>query len=239
MELSIKDLKPQEIVIPEINVIVITDKSGLEKMQEAKKNLVKIRTDYTKNFSPVKQAIDGLKKQALDYEKEQIKKIEAIETEVEKSISAWNQEQYRIQQELKRKAEEEARKKAEEIRQIELAKQEEIRKQKEAELAELAKKPIAETIDKIEEIKSQIESAPIIPEIEIQPEKVVLKKDEIKAEEIFLIENESAFIEWAILNNRSLIKIEIRTAETKKWLSKKENQDKQKFQFLRSELKIK
>lgn len=236
MELTIKDFKPQEIIIPEIQIIKIEDKNGLALMQDAKKTLVKTRTEYARNFAPVKQAIDALKKQSLDFEKDQLAKIDSIEKAVEKSIADWNAEQYRIQQELKRQAEEEAKRKAEEIRQIELAKQAEILKQKEAELAELAKKPLAETIDKIEQIKTEIESAPIIPTVEIQPEKVILKKDEIKAEEIFTISNETAFIEWALQNDRSLLKIEIRTAEAKKWLGKKENQ---KFPFLKSELKIK
>ena len=65
------------------------------------------------------------------------------------------------------------------------------------------------------------------------------KKDEIKAEEIFTISNETAFIEWALQNDRSLLKIEIRIGEVKKWLAKKENQDKHKYPFLKSEVKIK
>ena len=54
----------------------------------------------------------------MDWEKKEVGKIEELEKMQDAKISEYNAEQYRIQQELKRKAEEEARKKADEYKNI-------------------------------------------------------------------------------------------------------------------------
>ena len=118
MDITFRQFQPAEIAVPDISIDTITDKAGIEKANANKKQLTAIRTEYVRNFKPVKQAIDELKKQALDWEKKEVGKIEELEKMQDAKISEYNAEQYRIQQELKRKAEEEARKKADEYKNI-------------------------------------------------------------------------------------------------------------------------
>lgn len=242
MELAINN-KLTSIVVPDMNIGKV---STVDELKQAEKNqslLVSTRTEFVKNFKPVKEAIDAVKKQALDFEKAEIAKIETLEKQNGQHITEFKTEIYRLQTELKTlvgqykgifdKCKYELSEHGVRISKIDI------------DLDRIAIQNSKETAyEKSVKLDTIEKATPVIVENvqphQIKPEtKVVLKKDEIKADEVYSISNEAAFIEWALHHDRSLLKIEIRTGEVKKWLAKKENQDKHKYPFLKSEVKIK
>ena len=245
MELALNN-KLTSIIVPDVNIGKL---STMDELKQAEKNqsvLISTRTEFVKNFKPVKQAIDEVKRQALDFEKSELSKIEDLEKKNGQYISEFKSDIYRLQTELKNLVSQ--YKGIFDKCKYDLGQHGIVMSKIDIDLDRIAiqnsKETAFEKSAKLEELEVVEKSVPVVVENiqshQIKPEpKVVLKKDEIKADEVFSIGNESAFIEWALQNDRSLIKIEIRLSEVKKFLSKKENQDKQKFPFLKSELKIK
>ena len=80
----------------------------------------------------------------------------------------------------------------------------------------------SEAVRIVEEI-NHLESV-VVPEVEIVPEKVVLKKDEISVKKVFSISDEKSFIEWALKNDLSLLQISISKSAFNEWIKKPVNQ---------------
>ena len=217
------------IRIPGGEIKPISTVSELKKAEDYQKELVKSRTEFTANFKPVKQEIDKIKQQALDYEKSEIAKVTSAEDTNGKFINAFKTEFGTMQAELKtlvssyyqifEKCKHELSVHSKNIETVNLDIDRIIIQNTSAPAFEKAEK--LEELDKaLPVIVENISSTQTRPE-----EKVFKKKDEIKGREIFSVSDETAAIEWFIENKRSVLKIEIRQAELKKFLSDKKNQN--------------
>jgi len=196
-----------ESVLPVNSKEEMVKAEGLVKVVKSRKNL------FTAFIKPFKSKIDGLKNIILDKEKSEIARIDSFINEQEKIIDGYKTVVLAEQRKLKAEAERLANEKAEaeRLERVKAAEAEKARLEKE--LEEIAKnKPLAEVIDEIEIKKAEIASVKetVIPEIVIEPEKVILKKDEIKTKIIYSISDEKAYINWAIKNSRTdLLEIKV------------------------------
>lgn len=189
----------------------------MEETLKAQKNLLQItkeRTNFISDFKPYKQKVDELKKQLLDYEKEQVQKVEYYEKTQEGEIKKFKTEILLAQRfvqdtDLKIRTQiEYAKRKAQEL----LLSIEKWSSKIDLEIAENSKAPVSEKIDIIEEKKKEISEIEktVIPEIEVKPiENFVLKKHQVKTKMVYTVQDEKAFIEWALVHARDLLKIEI------------------------------
>ena len=78
-ELTLQSLENLPKVAGEYEIIV---PKTMEETLKAQKNLLQIakeRTSFVSDFKPYKQKVDEFKKQLLDYEKEQVQKVEYYE----------------------------------------------------------------------------------------------------------------------------------------------------------------
>ena len=213
-ELTLQSLENLPKVAGEYEIIV---PKTMEETLKAQKNLLQIakeRTSFVSDFKPYKQKVDEFKKQLLDYEKEQVQKVEYYEKIQEGEIKKFKTEILLAQRfvqdtDLKIRTQiENLKRKGQEL----LLSIEKWNAQVELEIVQNSKEPISEKIDiielKIEEVK-EIEKT-VIPEIEVKPiENFVLKKHQVKTKMIYSVQDEKAFIEWALVHARDLLKIEI------------------------------
>lgn len=226
------------VTMPEWKPEKVTSFQELRTAEERQKELIKLRTDFISSFKPVKQEIDKIKQQALDYEKAEIAKVTSSEDVNAKFISAFKTEVGTLQSELKTlvalyyqifekcKYDISAHSRKVEAASMELDR---IQIQNSKELA-------AVKAEKLEELEKKEEAVVIVENIkphQTAPEvKILKKKDEIKGKDVYSIADQGAFIFWAIHNNPSLLKIEIKKAEVNKWLQNSENQ---KLPFVKKE----
>ena len=217
------------VTMPEWKPEKVTSFQELRTAEQRQKELTKLRTEFISSFKPVKQEIDKIKQQALDYEKAEVEKVTSVEDMNAKFISAFKTEVGTLQSELKAlvasyyqifekcKYEISAHSRKMESVDIELDR---VQIQNSKELAvEKAKK-----LESLEKTELKIEIQNIQPHQTAPEVKILKKKDEIKGKEVYSIANQEAFIFWAIHNNPSLLKIEVKKAEVNKWLQSPENQ---------------
>jgi hypothetical protein len=209
------------------DILSVSDKDSQTLAEKQITEYKKIGKEFESEIKPLKLKLDNVKKAVLEFEKFQLSKVDTFVISQEKPIKEYKAEILRVQQEAKRKAEEEARRKAEEIRRAEEIRLNEIRKAKQKELEELEKSKVAvsEKIDAIYELKDEIKKVEniVVPEIEVKVEKVVLKKDEIKTKKVYSISDESAYIEWALKHNRSLLNITVNKSEFNRFVKEIED----------------
>lgn len=236
--ITLEQSKLPVIRIPDGEIKPISTVSDLKKAEDYQKDLVKSRTEFTANFKPVKQEIDKIKQQALDYEKAEIAKVTSVEDVNAKFISTFKTEVGTLQSELKTlvasyyqifekcKHDISAHSIKMEAASMELDR---IQIQNSKELAAVK----AEKLEELEKAELKIEIENILPHQTAPEVKVLKKKDEIRGKDVYSIADQEAFMFWAIHNNPSLLKIEIKKAEVNKWLQNPENQ---KFPFVKKEI---
>lgn len=179
-------------------------------------------------IKPLKQAIDDFKGKFLSKEKIESAKVESFVSLQDAEIKKYKARKLEEQKKLKEEADRKAREEAERIRKEQEAKLQEERKAKQAELdaLKMAEGTAKDKLEKAFELTDKINdlNTIVIPEIQIAPEKVVLKKDEVKTKKVFFITDEKAFIEWALQNDRTILKIEISTSAFNSWVKEEKNQ---------------
>lgn len=230
MELQ-KITELQGIVLPDIGIGEIKNTSELAVAEKNQKLLIKTRTEFVNNFKPVKQAIDGLKKQALDFEKTELAKVEKMESENEKYISTYKREIATLQADLKNlvSAYKGIFDKLKFDLSVHSGKMDKVSLEIDRELIQKSKEAAFEKAEKLEKVDQKIETVQQVVVENVQPhqikqEKVFLKKDEIKGKEVFSISDEKALIEWALQNDRTLLSIQMNKSAVNTWLKNKENQ---------------
>ena len=210
------------------NFVSVSNDEELAKAEEEIKQAKSDQKNLVNKIKPLKQAIDDFKAKFLSKEKIESAKVETFgktqETEISKYKTAKLEEQRKAKAEAERKAKEEA----DRIRREEETRVEEERKRKQAEL-EALKTSEGTAEDKLEKafaLTDKIQSLEnvVVPEVEIKPEKVVLKKDEVKTKKVFSIIDEPAFIEWALQNDRSVLQISISKSAFNEWVKQDKNQ---------------
>ena len=184
---------------------------------------------FSEKIGIVKKNIDDFKKKFLDKEKIEEKKIMDFVGLQEKEIESYKRKKKEEQDKLRAEADRIAKEKADKIKKDEedrIAK-EKAEKEKEIQSLKESDLPAPEKLEKVLSLQSEVSNmgSIIVPEIEVKAEKVILKKDEIKTRKVFSVSDESAFIEFAIKQNRKLIQISISKSAFNEWIKSEENQD--------------
>ena len=219
--------------------VEVKSDEDLLKAEEQVKTAKKEKKSFQDKVKPFKQAIDEFKEKFISREKQGTKDIDSFITKQDKEIEKYKQQKLEEQREAKRKADEEAKRIADQLKKEEEDRIEKEKADSEKALEEIqnAEIPEEEKVEKIFELNERILDLQnvVVPSYEIKPEKVVLKKDEVKTKKVFSIKDEKDFIEWAILFNRELLKIEISKSAFNEWVKKEENQG---HKFLESKEEI-
>lgn len=227
MELLLKQPTSElpAVVLPADQVLAkISTMKELADMEKLQQELVSCRTSFVKSFKPIKEHIDAYKKQALDYEKQQISKIEQLEDKNKTNISMFKAEVAKLQSEYKTLVEKipamfaklktELDYHSKNIEKISL------------ELDRLAiqnSKTLAyekaEQLEQLDKSTVNVEVQNIKPH-QIQPPVFakINKKNTIVGKETRYIKDEQAAIEWCLINYRQGVKIELKLSEIKKLL---------------------
>lgn len=226
-----------QIQIPEQKFPKIATVQELMESEKYLKTLVTARVKFVDDFKPVKSEIDKIKSQAIEYEKLQIKPVTEEEDRIKKIQSSFKSEIAELQNGIKRIQSEYKNQIDKVVYQVKDVFRliDKYSAYLEREAIQNTPAPASEKAEKLDILEKSVTVTVenVIP-TQIRPEeKVFLKKDEIKGKEVFSIKDEQAFIEWAILNDRSLLKIEIKKADVKKFLSVKKNQS---LSFVKKEI---
>jgi len=198
---------------------------------EAEAEIKKAKADQklvVSKIKPLKEAIDNFKAKFLSKEKIETAKVEKFVSLQEAEIKKFKAQKLEEQRKAKEEADRKAKEESERIRKEQEAKLEEERKAKQAELEALktSEGTAEEKLEKAFELTDKINDlgTVVIPEIEVKAEKVVLKKDEVKTKKIFFITDEKAFIEWALQNDRSMLRIDVSISAFSSWVKDEKNQ---------------
>ena len=219
-EISITN--PPKIKVPAVDVMVPTT---MAEVKIAEKNLAifsKARTSFVNEFKPFKQQVDEIKARLLSFEKEQVAIISEIEAKQDKAITDFKTQILRDQRAVIALDAEVRGKLSKTITDLKnlLVKITAWEAQVNVKILEKENIPLAEKIDDIEEAKEIAKeiAGTVIPEVEIKPmTSFGKKKDFIKTNLVYEIENEEKVIEWAMANGfKNLLKVEIKKGEFNK-----------------------
>jgi hypothetical protein len=210
------------------SLVVVIDENSFQSAEAEIKKAQADKKNLLTKIKPLKQAIDDFKGKFLSKEKVESSKVDDFvrlqDAEITKYKKIKLEEQRRAKEEAERKAKEEAERIRKE--QEEKLAQEKLQKEKELEAIKNSNASLtdrsSEAVRIVEEI-NHLESV-VVPEVEIVPEKVVLKKDEISVKKVFSISDEKSFIEWALKNDLSLLQISISKSAFNEWIKKPVNQ---------------
>lgn len=196
--------------------IIVNSDEDLKKGKEIVKEISSLSKSFKEYISPIKKMFDTAHDAVTSFEKENLAAGKKIADEQEKENSDYNRRVFECQQKKENYLKDFASvisKIEQNFSQGKLNFEAGLNKKfKEAELAkiEAMKIPVSEKIDAIEEARKEIESLPepvIVPQIEIQVEKVALKKDTRKEVKTFFIkdENKNDAIKYILKNHFTAI----------------------------------
>jgi hypothetical protein len=211
-----------ETITEKFDIHIVNDNQSLTIAEENVKFITGRKKIYKNKVEPFKKILNGLHRKVTSIEKSNVEIFDESINAQKKNIADYKHELFLIQQEKMRKAKEEAEREEARLKKIE---EERIEKEK----AELLKsKPIEnfeqlkETTEEVKKIDKQTEA---LENIYVEPEKVVLKKDEVKKKYKYSIYDEVGFISWALKNNLELLRVEPNMQEFNKWVKLNNNSE--------------
>lgn len=232
MKLEQIDTQIEKTIDSNFELVIVHSDASMTIAKNNSKSIGLKKTEYEDSVEPFKKFAHGLHKKIVATEKENILVFDKAISKQKEEISVYKEKLYAIQQETLRIAQKIADKEADELKAKHVVIAEEASDKLLVEAERLQDTGASdERIEKKLDESDRIKTSVAFFNPEAIPEKIIAKKNIVKEKITYFISDEQAFIEWALMNNRSLLKIEPSLSMFNIWV-RNHRKPENKFSFV-------
>lgn len=232
MKLEEIDTQIEKTIMNDFDLVIVDNDASLTIAKNNLKFINLKKIEYKDSIAPFKKFTNELHKKIVSVEKSNLLVFDQALNKQKEELSEYKEKLFAIQQETLRIAQIQADNVAAELRTKQLA----IAKIESDKLLVEAER-LQDTGASDERVERKINQSDFVNDFaelnppQVLPEKIIAKKNIVKEKITYFISDEQAFIEWALMNNRSLLKIEPSLLMFNIWV-RNHRQPEKKFSFV-------